>query len=445
MARQPVSRWMLGLFAVVFWAVLAGGSLAYNLHLLDKQAADNALARGRMLFQMIETTRLWNAERGGVYAAVATHTPPNPLLEDPERDVTVNGRAYTKVNPAYMTRQIAELVRKGAGVTFNITSLKPINPSNLADPWERGVLASFESGEREVLERVDGANGPEYRYMAALVTHEACLQCHIKQGYKVGDIRGGISVTIPGPFVQAEIAPQRRQTVLLHGGAFAALSALSLLFLTRLRRQWQAMEGMVAARTAELQRANESLQRIALYDHLTGLCSRTLFEERLRRSLQRAERRGCMVSLTYVDLNNFKPINDTYGHQAGDLVLQATGRRMQASIRKVDTVARMGGDEFVIIMEDLDDREGCIRAVERMLTRLAQPVTLPDGTVVSVRASAGTAFYPVDAETGDALVAAADAAMYRAKNEQHTDPDSCRHVVCDGDLMMVPLTESPDA
>ncbi|HYG87367.1 MAG TPA: diguanylate cyclase [Azospirillum sp.] len=439
MAQPIVGQWLIGLAAVLFWAALTGGSLAYNLHLLDHQTADNALARGRILFKMIETTRLWNAERGGVYAPVSAHTPPNPLLEDPDRDVEINGTPYTKVNPAYMTRQIAELVRKGAGVTFNITSLAPINPDNMADPWERRILQSFAAGKREVLERVDETDGPNYRYMAALVTHEECLQCHVKHGYKVGDVRGGISITIPGPFVQAEIAPQRQQTIVLHGIAFAVLSALSLLFLNRLHRHWQALEGIVDARTAELKQANEALQRIALYDQLTGLCSRTLFEERLRRALQRAERSGSLVALTYVDLNNFKPINDTYGHPAGDVVLRAMAQRMQDAIRKVDTVARVGGDEFVIIMEDLDDREGSIHGIQRMLTHLAQPVALPDGTAVAVRASAGTAFYPTDAEAGEALIAAADAAMYRAKHEQHAAPDSNRHVLAGSNVVTVPV------
>ncbi|HEY0833557.1 MAG TPA: diguanylate cyclase [Azospirillum sp.] len=442
MAQAVWGRRALALLSILFWAVLAGGSLVYNLRLLDHQAADNALARGRMLFKMIETTRLWNAERNGVYAAVAAHTPPNPLLEDPDRDVTINGAAYTKINPAYMTRQIAELVSKDAGVSFNITSLNPINPNNRADDWEKGVLRSFESGPREVLERVERPDGPAYRYMAALVTVEPCLGCHAKQGYQVGDIRGGISVTIPGPFVLAEIAPQTRQTIVLHAAVFLVLSALSLFFFNRLARAWEAMEGMVAARTAELRRANEALERIALYDHLTGLCSRTLFEERLKHALQRAERHGNLVSLTYIDLNGFKPINDTYGHQAGDVVLQITGQRLLAAVRKVDTVARLGGDEFVIIMEDVPGRDVCIRAVERTLARLAQPAALADGTQVVVHASAGTAFFPMDAETPEALIAAADAAMYRAKNEQHTAPDTCRHVVADSDLELVPLAET---
>lgn len=409
-------EWKLGALAATFWALLTGLSLCYSLSLLDRQASENALARARMLFKIIETTRLWNSERGGVYAAVDSDTPPNPLILDEDRDVVVNNRLFTKVNPAYMTRQVAELVRRDAGVVFNITSLTPLRPENAADAWETKALTSFETGQREILERVPDADGqPAFRYMAALITQVSCLQCHARQGYKVGDVRGGISVTIPGDFVMNELAPQRLQTIVLHGGVFLILSTVTLVFLSRVQRNWRLLEGMVASRTEDLRQANAELQRLALHDDLTGLASRKMFEERLTVALRRADRHGTIVSVTFIDLDGFKPINDTYGHQAGDLVLQTVAQRMVQVVREVDTVARLGGDEFILLMEGLESPPDATRIVDRVLTAIAQPMEIAPGVGIRVRGSAGTAFYPTDATSAEAILAKADAAMYREK------------------------------
>jgi len=426
-------QWKLGALAVAFWALLAGMSLLYSLWLLEHQASENALARARMLFKIIETTRLWNAERGGVYAAVDHNTPPNPLILDEDRDVVFNNRLFTNVNPAYMTRQVAELVQKQAGVVFNITSLAPIRPENAADAWETRALTGFEAGGREILERVPARDGqPAYRYMAALVTQEACLQCHARHGYKVGDVRGGISVTIPEDFVVGEVAMQERQTIILHAAVFLILSTVTLLFLSRVQRNWQMLEGMVASRTAELRQANAELQRIALYDGLTGLASRTLFEERLAVALRRADRHETIVSVTFIDLDGFKPINDTYGHQAGDLVLQTIAQRMTKVVRDVDTVARLGGDEFVLLMEVTEHPRVVTRIVRRLLAAMAQPIQIAPGVEISVHGSAGTAFYPTETDSAESLLAKADAAMYSAKQHSKATNTNSVHRLAGG-------------
>lgn len=256
------------LLSSLFWAALVLGSLAYTLRLYDQQAEQVALTRARVLFDIVETARLWNAQHGGVYAEVSDGTPPNPYLKVPARDILVNGTLFTKVNPAYMTRQLSELVRQRQAVWFNITSNNPIRPQNAPDPWESSVLSRFDRGEQEVLEAVDAPDGHQYRYMRALPVTEPCLQCHEEQGYKIGDVRGGISVTMPAAYILADLEPQRRQTILLHAAAFILLAGLSILFLRNARHNWSALhaakaeqEALVAHRTRELQDANSALQR----------------------------------------------------------------------------------------------------------------------------------------------------------------------------------------
>ncbi len=142
--------------------------------------------------------RRWVAMHGGVYVPVTSDTPSNPYLDVENKDViTTDSLRLTLVNPAYMTRQAFDLSNKlGAEEVEKITSLNPINPANAPDPWEAKVLRMFENGTESYSE-FDTINGREfYRYMHSLVVEESCLQCHQYQGYKLGDLRGGISVAI---------------------------------------------------------------------------------------------------------------------------------------------------------------------------------------------------------------------------------------------------------
>jgi PAS domain S-box-containing protein len=142
--------------------------------------------------------RRWNASHGGVYVPVTLKTPPNPYLSDiPDRDVTTtSGKHLTLINPAYMTRQVYELMAETGGVKGHITSLKPIRPENAADPWETEALLSIEQGNTDIssISRINGKM--YYRKMYAFITEAMCLKCHAKQGYREGDIRGGISVAV---------------------------------------------------------------------------------------------------------------------------------------------------------------------------------------------------------------------------------------------------------
>jgi hypothetical protein len=163
-----------------------------------KEQAVELQEEAAALIQQIIITRIWNASHGGVYALIDDQTKPNPYLDDPERDITSRaGKRYTKINPAYMTRQIAELSLALHGYRFDLTSLKPLNPGNMPDPWEKLALNSFEHGATEQM--IITGKGAErvFRFMMPLSTEQSCLQCHAKQHYRIGDIRGGISVSIP--------------------------------------------------------------------------------------------------------------------------------------------------------------------------------------------------------------------------------------------------------
>ena len=250
--------------------LLFGTLLALEWRLIDRSVAAIARERGAALFSLIETTREWNAMHGGVYVVVDETTRPNPWLKHPARDLqTSDGVRLTMVNPAYMTRQIADLALHADGARLHITSLKPIRPENRADDWEAEALARFEAGEREVLALVEGAEegrGPVHRYMAPLVVREPCLQCHAEQGYVLGDIRGGISVTMPAGVLIARRDQLRTRAVFIY--VLAGLLAAGLVHgLLRANRRHVAQvrfinaeqERLIERRTGELAEANRRL------------------------------------------------------------------------------------------------------------------------------------------------------------------------------------------
>ncbi|MBX9818999.1 MAG: EAL domain-containing protein [Burkholderiaceae bacterium] len=157
------------------------------------------------------------------------------------------------------------------------------------------------------------------------------------------------------------------------------------------------------------------LERMAHYDALTGLPNRLLLSDRLKQALTQAQRRDKKVAVAYLDLDGFKTVNDRYGHNAGDRLLIAMANAMKNVLREGDTLARIGGDEFVVVLIDLNDTESCVPMLTRLLEAAAAPMQL-DGIAVQSAASLGVSFYP-QAEDIDAdqLMRQADQAMYQAK------------------------------
>ena len=167
---------------------------------------------------------------------------------------------------------------------------------------------------------------------------------------------------------------------------------------------------------SELRRTQDLLEHRALHDPLTGLPNRTLLLDRIRHALDRAARGDVLPALLFVDLDRFKPINDTLGHHIGDTLLREVGRRLVDAVRPADTVARLGGDEFGILLDTSHTREDAVAVADRVRLAVGQPVTLP-GHTAYVGASVGIAFAADASGEPEALLRDADAAMYAAKAE----------------------------
>jgi len=554
--QRYILNYTFWLVPLALWTAVVGISFVWNWNELDRHSREIAANRAEFVFKMVESVRLWNARHGGVYVLVNRETQPNPYLEIEERDIsTPSGKPLTLLNPAFMTRQLTYVVEELSDVRVHLTSLKPINPDNAADPWETRALQAFELGEEQVQGFVGKGTDALYRFMAPLVTKKACLKCHAKQGYEVGDIRGGASVAFKAAPLLAPQVEQKWNMAAIHFAVWLLLSGLTLFALSRFRAQMlllkaakEQQDRVVEQRTVELRRqmhdreqaeeelrllidssgegiygidkegrftflnpmalqllgysdadsmigqnvcdtvchrqtddkANgaevcglqsaleqgrvahseeeyfrradgsrfrvefrshplmrdgrllgavvtfaditerkaleEKIWRQAHYDMLTKLPNRSLFHDRLSQSILKAQRNKESFALLFVDLDRFKQVNDAFGHDVGDDLLKLAARRLTACVRGSDTVARMGGDEFNIILTSIANRAGVERVAGKVLAQMCRPFEVA-GTQQRISASVGIACYPDDGDSAAELLRNADLAMYRAKQD----------------------------
>jgi diguanylate cyclase (GGDEF)-like protein len=355
--------------------------------------------------QLIVLTRHWNAQYGGVYVEKKPGVESNPYLRQlgVNPDIkTTDGRVLTLRNPAIMTREISELARQGNTVGFHMISLKNLNPLNNPDDFERKALERFEKGEREHWQ-IDTSNGkPVFRYVIPLIVDETCLSCHRQQGYKRGDIRGGVSVMIPAEGLTAQMRTNRNQIVIDAVVTIGILLAL-LYFLA-----WKLV--------GRLDETQKRLKHIAVTDELTGLKNRRHIMEQMNKEYQRAVRTGGTLSLILLDIDNFKQVNDSYGHVFGDRVLRAVAQEMVGGLRSYDLLGRIGGEEFLIASpgSTLDDAAGL---AERIRQKIKGRKISDKIQEIAVTVSAGVTSLSEHDATADAILQRADDALYLAKQQ----------------------------
>jgi len=177
------------------------------------------------------------------------------------------------------------------------------------------------------------------------------------------------------------------------------------------------LRGLIGLATdvTERKEHEQQLEHVAHYDALTGVPNRVLLTDRLTQALARTKRDGSLMAVCYLDLDGFKQVNDTHGHEAGDKVLVEISRRIKETIREGDTVARLGGDEFVVLLIGLQFPEECEGSVTRLMEAIGQPISM-DGQSLDISASVGVSLYPQDDHDVDTLLRHADQAMYTAKH-----------------------------
>lgn len=162
----------------------------------------------------------------------------------------------------------------------------------------------------------------------------------------------------------------------------------------------------------------KTLTELACYDSLTGVTNRTVMDDRLHHAIDRAHRTGSKIALYFIDLNDFKIVNDRYGHDTGDKLLIGVANALRACMRNSDTISRFGGDEFVIILEDIEGHNHIQSVHTAIEFAISEPIIIDNELSLNANASIGIAIYPDDATDADALIKAADVAMYIRKKEK---------------------------
>ncbi len=355
-----------------------------------------AFQTARSYFEQIQTTREWNALHGGVYVPITDETKPNPHLKTQGREIVVNDTlTFTKINPAFMTRQISEIASLKQGIQFHITSLKPIRPENHPTKIEKNALMEFEKGIPEVGKFVQTGIGTQFFFMAPLITQESCLKCHATQGYKAGEIRGGISVTLPS-------VPKVEITPLISGHIALGLVGLVGIFIFGFK----------------LKEAYETIENQARLDFLTQIPNRLSFSEVISTEFKRSRRDNNCLSVIMCDIDHFKLYNDTFGHAAGDDCLKKVARIIETSKKRPgDFCARYGGEEFVVILPDTS-KKGALFVAQRIRTtmealKMPNPKSEP---LKMVTLSLGVATLESNRIlTFEELISQADSALYSAK------------------------------
>ena len=398
-----VRKFLIGAM-ITITLVISGVFLAFNMR-AEELTVSIIHQQAKALFQQVILIRRWVTGYGGVYVEVKPGVNPNPFLTSlPGLKVNIldqeSGKQYTLRNPGLVTREMSQISSQSEGYSFHVSSLKPVNvQTNSPDNFERKSLLDFELGARESFTIEQRPDGPVYRYMAPLGYETPCNRCHSQQGYKVGDIRGGISISIP----IKEVVNKMRVNRLLTAGS--ALLVLGLLF---------GILAIINNRFLKaLGEADNKLITMATVDALTGLLNRQAGLERVEEELSRHRRSERPLACLLLDIDRFKKVNDTYGHQAGDVVLAAFGTILRKHIRKHDIVCRYGGEEFLLLLAETPLAAAQATAEKIREVTATTPIHYKD-VRITITTSIGLALMQPN-ETAEAMIARTDAALYEAK------------------------------
>lgn len=366
---------------------------------------DGALAQARSITDLLVATRSWNAVHGGVWVEKGPGAGTNPYLKMlgvPADATTTDGRVLTLRNPAIMTSEISALLLRTDGVYFHLTSLKPLNPANAPNAWESESLTRFMEGSTERWRSSTTTAGPAFDYMRPLLTEASCLPCHARQGYRVGDVRGAVSITIPLAQESRQAAMNALALGLLGVLVTTVLFAVTLTMVRRLRSQ--------------LSLAQVALVEAATVDQLTHTATRRHTLDHLRAEIERTRRSGEPLAIVMADIDHFKDVNDTLGHATGDVVLMAVAGRMITALRPYDLLGRIGGEEFLIVAPAADV-SGAVAIAERARTHISGSPIGTGAHEIAVTASFGVTLVDPDEPAAlDHALARADTALYESKN-----------------------------
>ena len=375
------------------------------------------------LFNNIVTMRKWNADHGSVYVKSHDNIKPNPYLIE-NSTYTKDNELLIKINPAWMTRQLSELSNKNEKFYFKITSSNPINPNNTPDKFEKEGLDVLDKNKE--LKYYTNIEDNKYNLIGPLFVEEACMQCHAEQGYKVGDLRGGLRVSVPiDTYIKNIEIVNSRADILYIVTFLISLAFITIIIFTinsiysrelNIIKLNKTLEKKILRRTKELRDANKKLLEISILDYLTNIPNRRYLFETGSKYFHLAKREENSLSIICIDIDHFKKINDTYGHDIGDEILKLVAKTMGRFVRKSDIIARTGGEEFTILLNNVDESNAYIVA-EKIRTTIEDLNYKNDNQVIKITISLGISQLKNDDINLNSIIKRADTALYQAKEQ----------------------------
>ena len=392
----------------VLWSLICLIALAAHLREDYRQTISRLQTRAATMLERDILYRDWVAGHGGVYVPVTETSRPNPHLEFlPERDmIAKDGRQFTLINPSYMTRQAFDMDNRLGDTTSKITSRKFLNPNNAPDVWETDALVRLEQGQTLVSDVITAEGQSNLRTMRPFYVSEECLKCHSGQGYSVGDIRGGLSISIPF-----------ERSMLGHGlhnmksvGLFGLLWLLGLVGVAILGRKIHRQFLLTLASDQQLDHAEMSLNFLSNYDRRTNLPNLFKFEELLSEMLSRFEPSSEQVIVTAMEIRNHKQIVNTLGSAVGDALLKTVAERVVTICPPGNSVARLDENRLIVAFSLDKDSSSAGSPLHDMFDEACKPLFL-DGHEFFPIICMGTADCPADASDAKELVQMAGSAL----------------------------------
>jgi len=375
LSLDPSSKtfWAIPLMA---WMLLATASLIWNLNALRLNTLDAFRSEAKTLAEVTLATIRWTDHHERVFVPVTEWVPMEPFFtgRSEMEVVTTCGLSLTRLSPDRVVLQIAEQAHfHGWGrKSIRVLSLQSSAPATSPDNWELETLRRFENGQSERFALLGSGTRTMLRYMAPIRATATILTPD--HGVMVGDLLGGVSITEAALSRLTTIWPQVVSMMGTHVGVFTIIAVALYLLLSRLRCQWLNLEQLNSEQGKMIVRLAESktkLEEMAVTDELTGLVNRRGFLLFAERMLKAANRDLAKLWFIFIDVDGMKAINDDYGHSEGDNALRAVARLLKNTFRESDLVARIGGDEFVVVSSTANASSDCV-----VLSRLEKNIDL---------------------------------------------------------------------
>lgn len=318
-------------------------------------------------------------------------------------------------------------------IVVRTVSDRPRNSKNMANHFELNEIQYFKNNKKTLDKFTEQEDA--YYYTKPMFIQQSCLQCHGKRenavpsirnkyakayDYVLGDIRGLLNIKIKKSNLFIPLYVNFLENLLATAFLYLLFLLIIYLLIQKMRQKEEAythqLEIDIEKKTHEIEEQKKILHMQAYYDGLTGLPNRLLFNDRLEHALEHAKRHNTNLALFFIDIDHFKHINDTLGHQIGDKVLIEIAKLLKAQLREEDTLARLSGDEFTIIVENLQKFEDATILAEKLHNVFTEALSI-DTHTLHTSCSIGISFYPKDSDDADTLLNYADAAMYKAKEQ----------------------------